>query len=77
MAAEHPKDIKGEKVSSFYAAPPGGNEVKGSSSVQQRPAMATIENDDERLLARIGYKQVRGTHEDPRSNTNPLSGTET
>jgi hypothetical protein len=32
---------------------------KGSKSRNSPRPMATIENDDERLLARIGYRQVR------------------
>jgi hypothetical protein len=35
-------------------------------STESRPPMATIEDDDERLLARIGYRQVSPAS---RSNT--------
>lgn len=36
----------------------GRNDDKAVPNAVQRP-MATIQDDDERLLARIGYKQVR------------------
>lgn len=36
--------------------------VKGASRSSSAPAMATIQDDDERLLARIGYKQVCPVH---------------
>jgi len=42
--------------------PLGPTDVKGGNtgeSIQPSP-MATIEDEDERLLARIGYRQVRG-----------------
>jgi len=42
----------------FYAASTSQAE-KDRVTIAGRPAMATIEDDDERLLARIGYKQVR------------------
>ena len=54
MATDMSKTSKGEKNA---RSPRPSNEVKGQHSVQHNPAMATIENDDERLLARIGYKQ--------------------
>ena len=54
MATDMSKTSKGEKNA---RSPRPSNEVKGQHSVHQNPAMATIENDDERLLARIGYKQ--------------------
>ncbi|KAI6860736.1 hypothetical protein KC334_g21244, partial [Hortaea werneckii] len=37
--------------------PPPQYEAKHPGGPTARPAMATIQNDDERLLARIGYKQ--------------------
>ncbi len=42
----------------FYAASTSQAE-KDRVTKAGRSAMATIEDDDERLLARIGYKQVR------------------
>lgn len=37
----------------------GGQKPKAGASVDPSNPMATINDDDERLLARIGYKQVR------------------
>ena len=40
----------------------GGSDIKGIDKATHKGAdalMATIRDDDERLLARIGYKQVR------------------
>lgn len=39
------------------------NEPKGPhSQIQQRQIMATIQDDDERLLAQMGYQQVYTPH---------------
>lgn len=54
MEAEQSNVAKGEKGS---RAASSSEEVESGNSLRQR-AMATIEDDDERLLARIGYKQV-------------------
>jgi hypothetical protein len=55
MATEQKQQSKSEKHP--QQVPQVNHDVKGQTSVQQGPPMATIENDDERLLARIGYKQ--------------------
>lgn len=55
MAAEITKSSKGEKGGLFQ--PSTNNEVNGQGTSRPDPNMATIEDDDERLLARIGYKQ--------------------
>lgn len=39
-----------------------------------RPAMATIQDDDERLLARIGYKQVWSPRAACNASANPIAG---
>jgi hypothetical protein len=56
MATEISKVTKSEKDAHHSSS--DSNEVKGQSSILQSPAMATIDDDDERLLARMGYKQV-------------------
>lgn len=53
MDAGRPSE-KSEKQS--YTPPTPQDEKRPTSS--GRPAMATIQDDDERLLARIGYKQA-------------------
>ncbi|RMY65505.1 hypothetical protein D0863_09074 [Hortaea werneckii] len=44
-------------IQSHPQQPPPQYEAKHPGGPTARPAMATIQNDDERLLARIGYKQ--------------------
>lgn len=51
-ASEKPQLVKTDSKTAKEA------EANQGQSIRQR-AMATIEDDDERLLARIGYKQVR------------------
>jgi len=53
---ESKQHVSDKELQSTAAAP----DEKRRAPVN-RPAMATIDNDDERLLARIGYKQVRKT----------------
>lgn len=43
---------------SSFAQPDAQGAKKAPEAAPERP-MATIEDDDERLLARIGYRQVR------------------
>ncbi len=55
MAAEINNVAIGDKGKEYSSS---SNEVKATSLTPETPPMATIEDDDERLLARIGYKQV-------------------
>jgi hypothetical protein len=56
MAAEISNFAKGEKGKEYSSS---SDEVKATSPALENPPMATIEDDDELLLARIGYKQVK------------------
>jgi hypothetical protein len=57
------------KISNPEKPPLPQTDVKkiDAGQTDPQPAMATIEDDDERLLARIGYRQVR-TYTSPSDN---------
>lgn len=51
------RPLEKSNIQSQLSQPPPQYEKQQSTPVT-RPAMATIQDHDERLLARIGYKQV-------------------
>lgn len=57
MEAEHENS---KSTSEKQATTSPGAKDEKQSATTSSPIMATIQDDDERLLARIGYKQVSG-----------------
>lgn len=55
-----PEEIGNSNNEKVAISNPDANSPKLGDSASRR-RMATIEDDDERLLARIGYRQVRDT----------------